>query len=119
MGRGASSPPLRARYNYLIMSAKIIALLLACASATLASDLDGTWVFRMIRYGEETGIARLALKVTASGVSGKLSDDIDIEGSFKDGSVILRGTRASGQTWAVLKGRLAGDDLSGTADLNG
>ncbi len=103
----------------LIMFTKRIPWLLACASAALASGLDGTWVFRMVRYGEETGIARLVLKVEGIGVTGKLSDDIRIEGSFQDGSVTLRGTRLSGQTWAVLKGRLTGDELRGTAELNG
>src|SRR5579864_3777664 len=102
------------------MRMKLLPLcLLASVHITQAADISGTWSFRVIRFGEESGATRIVLKLDEDKVAGQLSDDIKLEGTFQGDGIVLRGTRLTGQPWATLEGRLVGDELSGSARING
>jgi amidase len=103
----------------LIMHQRAVAVcLFAAGTLAYAADLAGTWSFRLVRFGEETGATRAVLQLNGNNVTGKISDDVTLEGTVKDGAVSLRGTR-NGKAWGVLEGRITGDEMSGNAKIDG
>jgi acetamidase/formamidase len=82
------------------------------ALPAFGADLSGTWVFRLISFGEEN-VTRLVLQVSGETVTGQLSDDVKIEGSLSGGALKLTGTR-NGRPFATIDGTVSGDELSGT-----
>jgi amidase len=95
------------------MRSTLFALWVLSTTPARAAGLDGTWSFHMISFGEVSGVARLVLKTAGDTVTGQLSDDVQVEGTFRNGALTLRGAR-NGRSWGTLEGKLQGDALQGT-----
>ena len=67
---------------------KGIAVLMAMAPALcLAADIAGTWRLNLIAFGEETGSAKLDLKVDGKALTGTLNE-LKVQGSVKAGATL-------------------------------
>jgi amidase len=93
---------------------KLALLLLAIASSIAAADIDGPWRISLVAFGEETGSAKLELKVQGDQLSGTLNE-LKIDGTFKNGDLKFTATRPSGDKFATFEGRANGNELSGIA----
>ena len=82
------------------------------------SNLTGLWHLTLIQFGEISFEARADLDSVASRVSGTAAagawNELKFEGSVEHDVVTLNATRR-GQPFAVFKGRINGDEISGTA----
>ncbi len=94
---------------------KGIAVLLAMAPALcLAADIAGTWRLNLIAFGEETGSAKLDLKVDGKALTGTLNE-LKVEGSVSGNDLKFVATRPNGDKFGNFDGKLAGNELSGAA----
>jgi acetamidase/formamidase len=100
------------------MKGTAVILLILFASATLsAADISGDWELAA-RVLNDVNYVRVTLKSEGDKLSGNLNE-IKLEGSVKGDEVTFRGTRPNGQLFGEFKGRLNGDQLSGTGSWPG
>ena len=95
---------------------RITLLMLSVAAAMSAADVAGSWRFYFVNFGEETSPARLEIKVQGEKLTGTLNE-IQIEGTVREGAVQFTGTRPNGQEFGKLEGQIKGEELSGTAHM--
>jgi acetamidase/formamidase len=95
---------------------KALVCLLAVAAIGLAApvDISGSWIFRLVAFGEERNPARVELKVDGDKVSGTLNE-LKLNGTLQGDVLKVTATAPNGDQFAVLEGRLSGDELRGTA----
>ncbi len=93
---------------------KLPLLLFALVYTLAAADIDGPWRIVLRSFGEDTGSAKLDLKVQGDRLSGTLNE-LKIEGTFNNGDLKFTATRPNGQTFGTFEGRANGSELSGTA----
>lgn len=95
---------------------RVTLLLLSFAAALSAADIAGSWRFYFASFGEETSPARLEIKVQGEKLTGTLNE-IQIEGTVRDGTFMFTGKRPNGDEFGKLEGQVRGDELAGTAHM--
>src|SRR2546425_11505650 len=95
---------------------KLPLLLLPLATVLAAADIDGSWRFNFVSFGEEWAPAKLDFKVDGDKLSGNLNE-IKIEGTAQDGALKFTATRPNGDRFGTFEGRASGSELSGTARI--
>ncbi len=78
-----------------------------------ATDLTGSWISRMVRFGEETNPARLELKADGAKVTGSFND-LKLAGTLDGDRLRLTATNPEGKEQATFDGRIQGDEIAGT-----
>jgi amidase len=88
--------------------------LLLFASTLSAADLNGSWTFSLISFGEETSPARVTLHVDGGKLTGTLNE-LKIDGTAApDGAFKFTAIRPNGETLGTFEGKLQGDEITGT-----
>jgi acetamidase/formamidase len=87
-----------------------------CTSGLLAADLSGDWELAY-KSPSDTNYARLILKVDGAKLSGTLLNAAKVEGALKDMDLNFTVTRSSGAPFGKFAGKVRGDTLEGTCQL--
>ena len=92
---------------------KLATLWIAAVSILAAADIGGAWRFTLVSFGEETGSAKLDLKLDGDKLSGTINE-LKLEGTVEGGTLKFTATRPNGDKFATLEGRVVGEELRGT-----
>ena len=97
---------------------KMMLLWFWLGAGLFAADISGSWVFYFVSFGEETSPARVELKLAGDKVTGTLNE-IQLEGTVRDGSFTVTAKRPNGEEFGKLEGQMKGDELAGVAHVSG
>jgi acetamidase/formamidase len=95
----------------------VLSFFLLFAGCASAADVSGKWELTA-RVLNDVNYARLTLKVEGEKVSGTLND-VALDGTVKGDDVTFVATRPTGQRFGAFKGRVSGNEMSGTGSWPG
>jgi acetamidase/formamidase len=96
-------------------TAALLALLTAGQAS--AADVSGEWHFSA-QVLDDVNHSRVTLKADGEKLTGTLND-VTLAGTLKGDELAFVGTRPNGQRFGEFKGRVSGDQLTGTASWPG
>jgi acetamidase/formamidase len=112
------SPALRVSRHLLRPAlATVLPGLLFAAGTLGAADLSGEWELAS-KYLGDTFYSRVTLKLEDEKLTGTLNE-IKLEGSCKEGSLVFSGKRPNGTHFGDFTGTIKGEQLEGTASWSG
>jgi amidase len=98
------------------MKAFVCLLVFAAVACGAPADIAGSWILHLVTAGEETSPARVELKADGDKVTGTLNE-LKLEGTIEGDVLKVKATRPNGNEFGVLEGRVSGNEIRGTVQM--